>query len=447
MMKERAAAVCPTHPVLCCPQSCCRLSNSSCPLLSSELLPSVQLILSSLVLSVPQVEVDSGVESVLLPCTTKEKLPGDVRVEWKRSDRMVHVFNNGSDRPEEQDQAYRTRTRMNEDLLRTGDLSLTLSYPCDLGLRSSYKGNLMIECFGTFTCSVYSSKGVVMMVKQVDLKVKGLMDIQQILTTITGQVTELQQRGSVNEDQADNLLARVCALEKDNAYLKEKVEDLENQSRRSNMRFIGVPEKMEGADMIAFIGQTIQSVLGKENFPVVPPDKVKILRLPREKGNLQIGANEFHIYPDFSPGLIKKRCCVVKVEEGAQSVLLPFKTTPDLPGEARVEWKDSSWWIVHVYQNGSDQPKEQEQLYKDRTRMNEDPLRTGDLSLTLRRPTWRDNGEYRCRVWMEGEKRERLRVKTVNLKVTAGTVQVQPEDTRTRTSSVDPTPLLADESV
>uniref|UniRef100_A0A3Q2C810 Uncharacterized protein n=1 Tax=Cyprinodon variegatus TaxID=28743 RepID=A0A3Q2C810_CYPVA len=243
---------------------------------------------------------------------------------------------------------------MNEDLLRTGDLSLTLSYPCDLGLRSSYKGNLMIECFGTFTCSVYSSKGVVMMVKQVDLKVSlqsiwdairqvkgqvtthvnahldmkigivqaGLMDIQQILTTITGQVTELQQRGSVNEDQADNLLARVCALEKDNAYLKEKVEDLENQSRRSNMRFIGVPEKMEGADMIAFIGQTIQSVLGKENFPVVPPverapilvkflnfqDKVKILRLPREKGNLQIGANEFHIYPDFSPGLIKKRC-------------------------------------------------------------------------------------------------------------------------------------------
>lgn len=167
----------------------------------------------------------------------------------------------------------------------------------------------------------------------------GLMDIQQSLTTITGQVTELQQRVSANEDQADNLLARVCALEKDNAYLKEKVEDLENQSRRSNLCFIGVPEKMEGADMIAFIGQTIQSVLGKENFPVVPPverahrtptfarasksngpprpilakflnfqEKVKILRLAREKGNLQIAANKFHIYPDFSPGLVKKRC-------------------------------------------------------------------------------------------------------------------------------------------
>ncbi|XP_038139346.1 myelin-oligodendrocyte glycoprotein-like, partial [Cyprinodon tularosa] len=137
----------------------------------------------------------------------------------------------------------------------------------------------------------------------------------------------------------------------------------------------------------------------------------------------------------------------VEVGQGAESVLLPFKTTPDLPGEARVEWRDRDGRKVHVYQNGSDQPEEQEQIYKDRTRMNEDALRTGDLSLTLRRPTWRDSRDYRCGVWMEGEKREWLRVKTVHLKVKAGTVQVQPEDTRTRTSSVDPTPLLAEHSV
>ncbi|MEQ2313151.1 hypothetical protein AMECASPLE_038615 [Ameca splendens] len=77
--------------------------------------------------------------------------------------------------------------------------------------------------------------------------------------------------------------------------------------------------------------------------------------------------------------------------------------------------------------------------------MNEDLLKTGELSLILRRPTDGDSGEYRCRVWRKGEV---LRMKTVQLIVKA-TVQVQnqPEDIRTRSSSTDPTPLMADQSV
>ena len=84
----------------------------------------------------------------------------------------------------------------------------------------------------------------------------------------------------------------------------------------------------------------------------------------------------------------------VEVEEGAKSVRLPFKTTADLSEDVRVEWtaKIRVEWMdednmkVHVYGNGS---KEQHRLYGGRTEMNEDPLRTGDLSLTLKRPTWK----------------------------------------------------------
>ncbi|KAL4008906.1 hypothetical protein ACER0C_002758 [Sarotherodon galilaeus] len=144
---------------------------------------------------------------------------------------------------------------------------------------------------------------------------------------------------------------------------------------------------------------------------------------------------------------LKVRVCQVEVEEGAESVQLPFKTTQNLPEDAEVEWVryEPEYNMVHLYKNGSDQPHKQHQDYRDRTKMNEDLLKTGDLSLTLKHPTERDSGRYRCDVWKNGWI---IRRKTVQLKV-EGRVQVQDQtgDIRNRSSSIDPTPLMADQSV
>ncbi|XP_030580902.1 uncharacterized protein LOC115777206 [Archocentrus centrarchus] len=245
-----------------------------------------------------RVEVEDGVESVQLPFTTTLHLPQDAKVEWMENfyNRKVHVYQSGSDQPEEQHQDYRDRTKMNEDLLKTGDLSLTLRLPTDGDNR-------------TYTCTVYSREG--------------------------------------------------------NILLKRKVQ-------------------------------------------------------------------------------LRVRDCQVEVEEGAESVQLPFRTTGNLPGDAEVKWMDDDDDEVHVYQSGSDQPEEQHQDYRDRTKMNEDLLKTGDLSLTLRLPTERDSGTYSCDVYS----RNIWRWKTVQLKV-RGRAQVQDQTgiIRNRSSSIDPTPLMADQSV
>ncbi|XP_030287146.1 uncharacterized protein LOC115590037 [Sparus aurata] len=235
-----------------------------------------------------QVEVDSGVESVQLTCKTTVKLPENAKVEWRdRDNRKVHVYQNGSDQPEEQHRYYGGRTEMKRILLKTGDLSLTLKYLTDWDSK-------------TYTCTVYNKEKHILMKKQVELEVKD---------------------------------------------------------------------------------------------------------------------------------------CQVEVEEGEESVQLPFRTTPDLPEDAKVEW-DCSNRTVHLYENRSDQPEKQHQDYKDRTEMKKDLLETGDLSLTLNYPKETDTGRYRRRVYNE---EGGMREKRVTLKVKG--------NIRNRSSSTDPTPLMADQYV
>uniref|UniRef100_A0A669DB60 Ig-like domain-containing protein n=1 Tax=Oreochromis niloticus TaxID=8128 RepID=A0A669DB60_ORENI len=97
------------------------------------------------------------------------------------------------------------------------------------------------------------------------------------------------------------------------------------------------------------------------------------------------------------------RHALVEVVEGSESVILPCKTTPDLPEDTRVEWTrfDRELMMVHEYSNRSDHLRNQDDRYCDRTKMNKDLLRTGDLSLTLKYPTERDSGGYICTIYRD----------------------------------------------
>ena len=122
----------------------------------------MQLMSVFVVLSVSQVEVEEGAWLVKLPYRTIVPLPPCVTVEWSRcapEPMKVHQFQNGNNNLVRQDEFYCSRTEMERDPLRTGDLSLALRDPCN---RDS----------GTYICTVYKD-GEVWTQKVVRLQVKG----------------------------------------------------------------------------------------------------------------------------------------------------------------------------------------------------------------------------------------------------------------------------------
>lgn len=79
--------------------------------------------------------------------------------------------------------------------------------------------------------------------------------------------------------------------------------------------------------------------------------------------------------------LLDRQVETVQVTTGEHVAVLPFKTTPTLPDDVTVEWTYlcSRPMTVLVYQNQKN-PNTQDQVYRGRTEMKEDLLRTGDLS-------------------------------------------------------------------
>ncbi|XP_045920596.1 uncharacterized protein LOC123980311 [Micropterus dolomieu] len=150
----------------------------------------------------------------------------------------------------------------------------------------------------------------------------------------------------------------------------------------------------------------------------------------------------------------------VEVEEGVESVLLPFEVTDHLPKDVTVEWrrfKPRPTIMAYMYEDGSGRQDQQDPSYRGRTEMKQ-----GDFSLILKSPSVRDGGRYICRVYSkEGDIRKET---TVELRVSVRdggryicrvysnegnirketTVELRVSE---RSNSTDETPLMADYAV
>lgn len=182
-----------------------------------------------------------------------------------------------------------------------------------------------------------------------------LTSIETSISTLGDRADQLEQRVGANEDNITDISNKVKWLEKHNAYLLAKVDDLENRTRSCNLRFLGVQESSdsESQNMISFMSQLIPQLLGPDNFPSPPTiqrayrtptvrrddnpkprtilvkllhfeDKVKILRLVRERKQLHYNGNQILIFPDYSAELLKRRISFNPVKKKLRELNLKF---------------------------------------------------------------------------------------------------------------------------
>ena len=138
----------------------------------------------------------------------------------------------------------------------------------------------------------------------------------------------------------------LSCIAKENEQLKLKVDDLENRSRRCNIRITGIPEEEEGKQPTSFIESFLQDVFGAEAFPrpvtvdrarrlaiqkrqtsgATPPPrpfiacihhfqvKQRIMQLARERGSLDYKGLEIHIYADYSAEVARRRAMFTPIK-------------------------------------------------------------------------------------------------------------------------------------
>ncbi|KAM9701260.1 uncharacterized protein ACNS7B_003045 isoform 5-T5 [Menidia menidia] len=300
---------------------------------------------------VVQVKVDSGAESVLLPSRALFHQRKATKVEWTdHYGRLVHVSEIGSDRPAEQDLSYRNRTWMEKNF------DLILKHP-------TYKDT------GLYNCSIYNKDGKVLMRKDVLLRVRvPQVEVDYEESVLLPCRTSVQLPKDVKVEWRDdrNTVMHVYQNGSDGP-------DQQDQYYRNRTRMgedpLGTGDLSLTVDKPKYSDTLTCSVYSREG-DVLTMRQVKLI----------VKVNQ------------------VEVEEGAKSVVLPFKTIPDLPKDTMIVWErfTPEFMRVHKYQKGSNQTDQQDEFYRNRTWMDEDPLGTGDLSLTLVQPTVRDSGEYRC---------------------------------------------------
>ena len=74
---------------------------------------------------------------------------------------------------------------------------------------------------------------------------------------MSSRVTEAEDRISTNQDDVASLKTQTSTIKAAIEELVSKVDDLENRARHSNLRLVGLPEKVEGFDMCAFLERWI----------------------------------------------------------------------------------------------------------------------------------------------------------------------------------------------
>ena len=96
---------------------------------------------------------------------------------------------------------------------------------------------------------------------KVDIVLAAIHEQTSRIQALATRVGDAETRISNVEDTADVLQAKVAQLEKQVTDMADHMDDLENRSRRCNLRLVGLPEGTEGKDTVTFMESWLPSYL------------------------------------------------------------------------------------------------------------------------------------------------------------------------------------------
>lgn len=179
---------------------------------------------------------------------------------------------------------------------------------------------------------------VATLIRESTESLKSSVDSQgQQVASFNSRLTQTEALAGENFGKLTEMEATVKALQSQCGKLLDKVDDLENRSRRSNLRIINVPEGSEkGQDPAKFVSDLLMMVTGSKVFSRPPEierahrslhrsgdsntgkprafivkflcfqEKEKVLRWAR-KHTMTYHDSELRVYPDISAELAKQR--------------------------------------------------------------------------------------------------------------------------------------------
>lgn len=206
---------------------------------------------------------------------------------------------------------------------------------------------------------------------KIDVVLKAIQDVKRDVQDFSARMDEAEVRISSVEDTVNSEKGKTDLLAKQVTLLTNKLDELENRSRRSNLRLVNMPEKVEGNDAVAFLEKWLPEVLGPATFtrpplierahrlpgrtqPNRPPiprvlivkflnfqDKIRVMRAARAKGKVIYGGQEIMFFPDLSAELHRRRRGFDRVKQHLRSmnirygIMYPAKLRVSCDGQTR----------------------------------------------------------------------------------------------------------------
>lgn len=163
-----------------------------------------------------------------------------------------------------------------------------------------------------------------------------LITVNQDLQRTIARTSTLEERLSQVEDDLAPIKLELKAMKTQMGLYKTKMEEMENRSRRNNVRVVGLPERCEGPHPEEFLEKWLRGIFGTESFshlfsierahrvPTKAPssggyprpiimkffnykDKAILMRRAREMGEILHNGAKILFFPDYSPDLQKRR--------------------------------------------------------------------------------------------------------------------------------------------